>query len=785
MVVMEIQLKKDNRGLSAEFVEGLDCVSQNNAGNNIVRVILDGFELAEGEVLRIAYATTDNEHDVETENVGFTLMTWNSATGDYEILLDQIVLRKRGEWLLDLQIASEWNETANDYSMKLHLNEKLSFTVKNALYDATGGYPKSGDITALYTEAVELIKAEKRNAQDITALQKDKVSKSGDAMTDTLTIIERESSTTANPGLIIRNKETAGIDLIAFSSDGTIQRIKKGKVIGWQVLPDKAGTLATLDDVTEIGEEKVSKTGDEMTGPLRVSSARSLEKAQLQNNGVEVGVLDAEKPVKTWYANGFILRTKDGKDVYIALPDKDGTLITADDIATVREAAEDALSIAKGANQSLSYGDYATLISTLNVLPKTALNVGQNLYIFTVGVPDLWVAKIVEPAEEYVYTTDEDFINALNENGFVQVGYYIVAQLETQEAAITDCVKFTDYMNTGKAGVASIYRNGAVYSGISVNKNGELVLVGSATTGDLSISDAVISNPKPYGVAITAPYLYKWIKQGIAYNDETLTDDTKDEDGNVVKGEKTKACEWLGAVPKLPSKSYPIIYMQDTVGQVQSRGLGSQPGFIPYMRTPGETTNEPVGTLIAATPEGDWDCAPKKYVADGFVPRRIAAHSLPTVYAQKADGTETQYNLLQAPSQGSSGIPLYFNDFIDGTGYYLQVAVGLVPTKEYSATSKKYVDENKGTTIYSHKVSGVSASTGLVLFNVNSTPYTSDTDLQSEFSNSLKATFIGKTVISIQRTNVTTYIIYYLSTSNTIETFNYDIAECTDQVTKL
>ena len=322
--------------------------------------------------------------------------------------------------------------------------------------------------------------------------------------------------------------------------------------------------VATLDENAKIPTaqipdlEKVSKTGDEMTGPLRVSSARSLEKAQLQNNGVEVGALDAEVPVKTWYANGFILRTKDGKDVYIALPDKDGTLITADDIATVREAAEDALSIAKGANQSLSYGDYATLIATLNALPNTALNVGQNLYIFTVGVPDLWVAGIEEISKPYVNTTDDPlddaFVKELKDNGYVQVGFYKIGQIETQEAAITDCVKFTDYATTDKAGVVKI----DIEKGFTVGTDGTASLY-QASRYDV---DKKTNAFKP----ITPFRLDYAVKVGITTNTETLTDDTTDEDGNVVKGEKTKACEWLGAVKK-PTVRNSVVYFDSALRQ--------------------------------------------------------------------------------------------------------------------------------------------------------------------------------------------------------------------------
>ena len=108
-----------------------------------------------------------------------------------------------------------------------------------------------------------------------------------------------------------------------------------------------------------------------------------------------------------------------------------------DKIATVE-------SIAKGANQAISYGNYQTLITTLNALPKDALKVGQNLYIVTVGVPDLWISGVLENSATYTYATDNDIAEKLKTNGVVQVGYYVLSALETQKVDMTDYAKSVD-----------------------------------------------------------------------------------------------------------------------------------------------------------------------------------------------------------------------------------------------------------------------------------------------------------------------------------------------------
>lgn len=98
-------------------------------------------------------------------------------------------------------------------------------------------------------------------------------------------------------------------------------------------------------------------------------------------------------------------------------------------------------SIAKGANQAVSFDDYETMIAALNNLPSDKYNCGQNVMIVTVKVPDLWVSAVAEESTEYTYTSDEDFVADLEENGSVQVGHYVLSQLETQKVNLTDYAK--------------------------------------------------------------------------------------------------------------------------------------------------------------------------------------------------------------------------------------------------------------------------------------------------------------------------------------------------------
>lgn len=98
---------------------------------------------------------------------------------------------------------------------------------------------------------------------------------------------------------------------------------------------------------------------------------------------------------------------------------------------------ETARNIAKGRNQALSYSDYATMIETLNAMDKEEFKVGQNIYIGTVGVPDLWVYSVEPIIHNFVYESDEVVESLLENNVTIQVGYYKLAMLEGQKIDLT------------------------------------------------------------------------------------------------------------------------------------------------------------------------------------------------------------------------------------------------------------------------------------------------------------------------------------------------------------
>ena len=96
------------------------------------------------------------------------------------------------------------------------------------------------------------------------------------------------------------------------------------------------------------------------------------------------------------------------------------------------------------------------MITAINAMDDDEYNVGQNIYVVTVEVPDLWVSSVESTSSTYTYIDDATFITALETNGYVQVGYYKLSMLETQKVDLTNYVTNTDYATNDTGGVIKI-----------------------------------------------------------------------------------------------------------------------------------------------------------------------------------------------------------------------------------------------------------------------------------------------------------------------------------------
>lgn len=107
-------------------------------------------------------------------------------------------------------------------------------------------------------------------------------------------------------------------------------------------------------------------------------------------------------------------------------------------ITAIQNTANTAVSLAKLANQAKSYPTYQAFINYLNTAEKTEFIPGQSFMIQTKLIPDLWVYSVENTSVQYTYTTDEDFITYTNQATGGQVGYYKLAQLETQKVDLAN-----------------------------------------------------------------------------------------------------------------------------------------------------------------------------------------------------------------------------------------------------------------------------------------------------------------------------------------------------------
>lgn len=94
----------------------------------------------------------------------------------------------------------------------------------------------------------------------------------------------------------------------------------------------------------------------------------------------------------------------------------------------------------EGAQKALAYTNYSAMITTFNALASDVYKVGQNVYVQTLNVPDLWVYSVEASSSTYTYIDDATFVNDLLTNGYVQVGYYRLAYLETNKVDLTNYV---------------------------------------------------------------------------------------------------------------------------------------------------------------------------------------------------------------------------------------------------------------------------------------------------------------------------------------------------------
>lgn len=165
-------------------------------------------------------------------------------------------------------------------------------------------------------------------------------------------------------------------------------------------------------------------------------------------------------------------------------------------VTVAQTRADNAYTLAEGKSKGVSYESIQDFVTAFKSLSSTSHKIGDTIYIKTTGAPDLWVYKVQSSAITYNYTSDDEFVTALNTTGYVQVGYYQVVALEGDKLDLEDYQKKSDNslntttktvvgaINEVKTSVSNVSSTASTNAAeITKIKNGT-IKVGSATSAD-------------------------------------------------------------------------------------------------------------------------------------------------------------------------------------------------------------------------------------------------------------------------------------------------------------
>lgn len=154
-----------------------------------------------------------------------------------------------------------------------------------------------------------------------------------------------------------------------------------------------------------------------------------------------------------------------------------------------------------------SFTNIQAMITALNSYSNTEMNVGTSIYLQQTDVPDFWVYSKADSSVAYTYTNDSAFISAVETSGYVQVGYYNIAMLETAKVDLTDYYTKTEtdsVINTINANIDNIINNttkiAAANGGFSAGTNarahagGGAIGNGAFTNGGGAIGNGANTN---------------------------------------------------------------------------------------------------------------------------------------------------------------------------------------------------------------------------------------------------------------------------------------------------
>ena len=117
------------------------------------------------------------------------------------------------------------------------------------------------------------------------------------------------------------------------------------------------------------------------------------------------------------------------------------------ELATTKTLAEEAKAIAQGRVRAISKDTLRVAVQYIAGLSVNQLGAGDTIFILETDVPDLWVYEADTTYVQYTWIDNNTFKDALAQYGYVQVGYYKLAMMESEKVDLSDYVKKTLKIN--------------------------------------------------------------------------------------------------------------------------------------------------------------------------------------------------------------------------------------------------------------------------------------------------------------------------------------------------
>ena len=120
--------------------------------------------------------------------------------------------------------------------------------------------------------------------------------------------------------------------------------------------------------------------------------------------------------------------------------------------------------------------DYEEVVSVVKNTGYRDMWIGQSLYVINTNVPDLWISRSYTDFVDYVYVSDEQFLQDLsNSDGVLRIGYYGISELETKNSGIN--ADLTNYLQK----TTNTYSRRRAYA---VNTNGTQLMLDVGYSND-------------------------------------------------------------------------------------------------------------------------------------------------------------------------------------------------------------------------------------------------------------------------------------------------------------